>query len=80
MLLIRKDSIKKKHQNGPPTSPTSDFFLSQKSHILTLYRASHSEDLRILALQSFSIGFPTVKMYHFWADFFGEMMEVREPF
>ena len=80
MLLIRKDSIKKKHQNGPPTSSTSDFFLSQKSHILTLYRASHSEDLRILDLQSISIGFPTVKMHHFWINFFGEITEVGGPF
>ena len=54
--------------------------LARKSHILTLYTASHSEDLRIQDLRSISIGFPTVKMYHFWTNFFGEFTEVGEPF
>ena len=45
-----------------------------------LYRASHSGDLRIPDLQSISIGFPTVKLYHFWINFFGEITEVGEPF
>ena len=80
MLLIRKDSIKNKYQNGSLTSIISPKKLAQKSHILTLYRVPHSEDLRILDLRPISIGIPTVKMYHFWTNFFGEMMEVREPF
>ena len=80
MLLIRKDSIKKKYQNGTLTSSDAPKKLARKPHILTLYRASHSEDLRILDLQSISIGFHTVKMYHFWTNFFGASEEVREPF
>ena len=75
-----KRFYKKKYQNGSLTSIISPKKLAQKSHILTLYRASHSEDLRILDLQSISIGFHTVKMYHFWTNFFGEMIEVIEPF
>ena len=70
MILIRTDSIKKKYQNGSLTSVTSQKKLAQNSHILTLYRVSHSEDLRILDPQSISIGFPTVKMHHFWTNFF----------
>ena len=80
MLLIRKDSIKKKYQNGSLTSIISPKKLAQKSHILSLYRASHSEDLGILDLRSISIGVPTVKICHFRSNFFGQMMEVREPF
>ena len=80
MLLIRRKKSKGKYQNGSLTSSDAPKKLVQKSHILTLYRVSHSEDLRILDLQSISIGFHTVKMYHFWTNFFGEMMEVREPF
>ena len=80
MLLIRKDSITKKYQNGSLTSIISQKKLAQKSHILSLYRASHSEDLGILDLRSISIGVPTVKTCHFRSNFFGQMMEVREPF
>ena len=75
-----KRFYKKKYQNGSLTSVTSQKKLAQKSHILTLYRVSHSEDLRILDLRSISIGFPTVQMYHFWTTFFGEMTEVGESF
>ena len=69
MLLIRKDSIKKKYQNGSLASVTSRKKLAQKLHILTLYRVSHSEDLRILDLRSISIGFPTVKCTTFGRTF-----------
>ena len=46
--------------HGPP----------KKADSLTLYRVSHSEDLRILVPQLISIGSPTVKMPHFWTNFF----------
>ena len=75
-----KRFYKKKYQNGSLTSSDAPKKLARKSHILTLYRASHSEDLSILVLQIISIGFHTVKMYHIWTNFFGETMEVREPF
>ena len=51
--------------------------LPQKLHIVTLYRVSHSEDLRILDLRSISIGFPTVKKCDFWANFFFEIRRSR---
>ena len=65
MLLIRKDSIKKKHQNDAVTFSNLPKKLPQKWHILGLYRASHSEDLEILDLRSISIGVPTVKICDF---------------
>ena len=71
MLLIRRKKSKGKYQNGSLTSSNLPKKLVQKSHILTLYRVSHSEDLRILDLQTISIGFPTVKMCHFWMNFLG---------
>ena len=80
MLLIRRKKSKGKYQNDSLTSVTSQKKLTQKLHILTLYRVSHSEDLRILDLRPISIGFHTVKMYHFWTNLFGEITEVREPF
>ena len=80
MLLIREDSIKKKYQNGSLTSVTSQKKLAQKLHILTPYRVSHSEDLRILDLGSISIGIPTVKMYHFWTNFFERSRKYESRF
>ena len=83
MLLIRLKNSKGKYQNGSLTSSNLPKKFPQKSHIPTdptLYRASHSEDLRILDLQSISIGFHTVKMFDFWGNFFGEITEVRESF
>ena len=80
MLLIRREKSYGKYQNGSLTSSDAPKKLARKTHILTLYRASLSEDLTILDLQSISIGFPTVKKYHFWTNFFGASEEVREPF
>ena len=81
MLLIRRKKSKGKYQNGSLTSANlKKKSWSKSRNILTLYRASHSADLRILDLQSISIGFPTVKMCHFWTNFFGRFAEVREPF
>ena len=71
MLLIRRAKSKGKYQNGSLTSVISPKKLAQKSHILALYRDSHSEDLRILDLRSISIGFPTVKMFPFGTTFGG---------
>ena len=73
MLLIRRQKSKGKYQNGSLTSSNAPKKLARKSHNLTLYRAPHSDDLRILDLQSISIGVPTVKMYHFWSNFFGRL-------
>ena len=71
MILIRTKKSKGKYQNDSFTSSDAPKKLVRKSHILPLYRASHNEDLRILDLQSISIGLPTVKMYHFWTNFLG---------
>ena len=80
MLLIPRKKSKGKYQNGSLTSSDAPEKLARKSHILTLYRASHSEDLRILDLQAISIGFHTVKMYLFLTNFCGASEEVTEPF
>ena len=80
MLLIRRKKSKRKYQNDSLISANLSKKLARTSHILTLYRVSHSEDLRILDLRSNSIGFPTVKMCHFWTNFFGEITEVGESF
>ena len=50
MILIRRDSIKNKYQDGSLTSAIPPKKLARKSHVLTLYRSSHSEDMMILDL------------------------------
>ena len=71
LLLIRKDSIKKKYQNDAITSSNLEKKLAQKSLLLSLYRVSYSEDLGIPDLRSISIGVYTVKMCDFWSTFGG---------
>ena len=71
LLLIRKDSIKKKYQNDAITSSNLEKKLAQKSLLLSLYRVSYSEDLGIPDLRSISIGVYTVKMCGFWSTFGG---------
>ena len=51
-----------------------------KSHILTLYKVSCSEDLGILGLRSISIGFHTVKNMLLSVHFFWRFDEVVASF
>ena len=70
MLLIRRKNSNQKYQNDAVTSSNLEKKLTQKSYIRTPYGIPYSENLCILDLRSFSIGFPTVKMIDFWANFF----------
>ena len=80
MLLIRKDSIKNKYQNGSLSSSDTEKKLTQNSRILTLYRVSYSGDLGIPDLWSISIGFHTVKICDFWANFFWAVRGSKRAF
>ena len=71
MLLIWPKNSKSKYQNDSLSSVTSQKKMDPKSHIFTLYRTSHSEDLGIPDLRSISIGVPTVKRCDFWSIFLG---------
>ena len=80
MLSIRRKNSNQKYQNDAITSSNLEKKLSQKSYIRTPYRIPCSEDLWILDLWSFSIGFPTVKKVDFWANFFSRFEEVIASF
>ena len=82
MLLIRRKNSNGKYQNDAITSSNLEKKLAQKTHILTLYRISYSEDLGILDLRSIilSIGVHTVKICDFRSTFFGRLEEVIASF